>query len=386
MKGVVDAADADAAIAAVSARGLHVLEVKESSGPAGAASIARKRVTRAELALFTRRLADLARAGVPLDRSLRVAGEQSENDTLRSVTEEAVTDVHSGLPVSEALAKHPKLFPAVFTMTLRAGEASGQFPQVATRLAEFQQIEVKRRGQIMAALIYPSILLVTAVGVVIFIVGFVVPRLSSVFNQLGSNLPLPTTILLTTSAFITNNALAILIVTAGAIGLYRAWVKTVQGATMRDAFLLRMPILGKVISRAIVSRYARVLGTLLYGGVPILESLQIAGAASGNRVFETSSRNVQQQVREGRRVSDAMQESGAFSSILVQMVAVGEETGDLPGMLTQVSETLDFEVENGMQKLTALVEPLIVLTMGAFVGLVVLSVILPIYQAQELVK
>jgi type II secretory pathway component PulF len=163
-------------------------------------------------------------------------------------------------------------------------------------------------------------------------------------------------------------------------------MQTLQGQTLRDRLLLEAPVIGKVFSKAVVSRYARVLGTLLYGGVPILEALRIAGGASGNRVFEISSQEVQEDVKEGRRIADAMRDTKAFPSMLVQMVAVGEETGDLPGMLDRVAETLDFEVENGMQKLTALVEPLIVLVMGAFVGFVVLSILLPVYQAQDLLK
>ncbi len=382
--GVVDASDVDAAMATVAATGIHVLEIKESTASKNAAAPKRARVTRADLALFTRRLADLASAGLPLDRALQVAGEQSDNATLAAVTQEAIQDVRAGLPISEALAKHPKLFPNVFTMTLRAGEASGQFPEVASRLAEFQQLEVRRRSQIVASLIYPCILAITAAVVIAFLVLFIVPRLSSVFNDLGDSLPITTTILINTSEFLAHNLIAILVSIFAAIALYRGWIATVSGAMQRDRYLLTAPMLGKVVSKAVVSRFARVLGTLLYGGVPILESLRIAGAATGNRVFEASSNKVQQDVREGRRIADAMQDSEAFPSILVQMVSVGEETGDLPKMLNRVSETLDFEVDNGMQKLTAIAEPLIVLVMGAFVGFVVISILLPIYQAQDL--
>lgn len=386
LKGTIDAADLDSAIAAMSATGVHVVEMEESAKTAAAPAMRRRKASRADLALFTRRLADLAMAGLPLDRALQVAGEQSDNPTLVAITEEAIRDVHAGVPISEALAKYPHLFNNVFTMTLRAGEASGQFPSVASRLAEFQQLEVRRRSQITAALVYPCILGASAIGVIAFLMLFVVPRLSGVFKDLGSDLPLTTVFLLRSSDFMQSNGIAILIGILAAVFLWRSWSATESGAIFIDRWKMHLPLVGKVMSKAVVSRYARVLGTLVYGGVPILESLEIAGAASGNRVFEATSRKVQNEVREGRRIADAMKDAGGFSSILVQMVSVGEETGDLPLMLGRVAETLDFEVDNGMQKLTTLVEPLIVLTMGAFVGFVVLSVLIPVYQAQDLVK
>lgn len=386
LNGTIEAADADAAASSLAAQGVHLLELTERREVGGASGRTKKKVSRADLALFTRRLADLAAAGLPLDRALRVAGEHADNETLAEITEGALQDVHAGLPISEALGKHPKLFPPVFTMTLRAGEASGQFAQVARRLADFQQLEIRRRSQITAALVYPTILACSAVGVIAFMVLFVVPKLSSVFNSLGDDLPITTKALLHTSDFIAAHWIQLFVGIAAVVVLTRAWLATDAGARARDRFILNAPILGKVASKAIASRYSRVLGTLVYGGVPILESLDIAGAAAGNRIFEEGGQHVQDQVREGRRIADAMRESEAFSSLMVQMVSVGEETGDLPTMLGRVSETLDFEVDNGVQKLTAMVEPFIVLFMGAFVGFVVLSILLPVYQAQELVK
>lgn len=385
-RGVVEANDLDTAAASVAALGMHVLEIQEQRGVAQQAQAKGRKISRSDLAMFTRRLSDLASAGLPLDRALKVAGEQSGNASLAAVTESALKDVHAGLPISEALAKFPDMFPTVFTMTLRAGEASGQFPEVAARLADFQQMEVRRRSQIIGALVYPAILVVSAIGVVAFMLLFVVPRLSGVFNDLGSDLPLSTQLLLGVSRGIADNWIPILAGVGVAFFLARAFFSTTQGQVTRDRWLLRLPLVGKVVSKAVVSRYARVLGTLLYGGVPILESLRIAGAASGNRVFEVNSAKVGADVREGKRIADSMRDSGAFSDILVQMVSVGEETGDLPRMLGRVSETLDFEVDDGMHKLTTMVEPLIVLSAGAFIGFVVLSILLPVYQAQELIK
>lgn len=385
--GVIDAPTEQAAIQAVSAEGRYVLEISEAA-IAAAASDGRKRskVSRADVALFTRRMADLADAGLPLDRVIAVVAEQSENGTLADVAEDVLAKVRTGIPISAALADHPKHFDEIFTQTLRAGEASGQFPQVASRLAEFQEKEVARRSQVISALIYPAILAFTAVGVVIFLLTFVMPRLGGVFEGLGDELPATTRILLGVTDLLTKNYLVVIGSIVGVVVAYKMWTATEPGALARDKFLLKAPLLGPVIQKATVSRFSRVLGTLVFGGVPILEGLELAGLASGNRLFRKSAIEVENEVRDGRPIAEAMRDTGAFPPVLTNMVAVGEETGDLPKMLNRVSDSLDFEVDNGMRRLTALVEPLIVLGMGTFVGFVVLSVLLPIFQAQNAVK
>jgi type II secretory pathway component PulF len=210
--------------------------------------------------------------------------------------------------------------------------------------------------------------------------------LSGIFKDLGNDLPVTTQILLGTTEFLTTNYIAIFVGIAVAIFAYRAWTATDQGILIRDRFILKAPLIGPVVRKSTVSRFARVLGTLVYGGVPILQALELAGLAAGNRVFLLSAKQVEDEVREGRQIADAMRDTGAFPPVLTNMVAVGEETGDLPKMLNRVSDSLDFEVDNGMRRLTAAVEPLIILLMGTFVGFVVLSVLLPIFQAQDLAK
>jgi len=387
--GFIEAADQDQAIAKIVAEGRYVLEIKpQSKGASGEHHhhAGHSKITRADVALFTRRLADLASAGLPLDRALQVVAEQSESGRLAHIAESALEDVRGGLSVSQALAKHPRVFNEVYTQTLRAGEASGQFSEVATKLAEFQENEVTRRSQISAALLYPSVLAGVAVTVIIFLITFVMPRLSKVFEDLGDDLPATTRFLLASTDFITNNAIIIVGAIIGAIVLYRGWAATESGALARDRLFMNMPVVGPVISKAIVSRFARVLGTLVYGGVPILEALQIAGMSAGNKLFKVTSERVAQDVREGRPIAEAMRDDGGFPPVLIHMVAIGEETGDLPLMLGRVSDSLDFEVDNGVRRLTSIVEPLIVVLMAIVVGFVVISVVLPIFQAQDLVK
>lgn len=389
--GSVDAETKDAAVARLAADGRYVIDIQQAGASSAAkaqpqAGGRKSNPSKQDLALFTRRMADLALAGLPLDRVLQVIIEQSENLTLKGVAEQALQDVRGGMPVSQALAKHPRYFNSIFTETLRAGEASGQFGDVAARLADYQEQDVARRGQIVGALIYPGVLASTALFVVIFLVTFVLPRLKGVFDDMGGDLPITTKMLLGSSDFIVHHwVIVVVTIVALAIGT-RAWFATDAGAYARDRFLLHAPVLGPVITKGTVSRFSRVLGTLVHGGVPILEALEIAGLSASNRVFQRSARAVEEEVRAGRPIADAMRDAGAFPPVLTHMVAVGEETGELSKMLGRVSDSLDFEVDTGVRRLVALVEPIIVLTLGTFVGFVVLSVLLPIFEAQNLVK
>jgi type IV pilus assembly protein PilC len=389
--GRIEAADSKSAVATLAAEGRFVTEIVEEKAATTAAQKVgegRKggKPSKSDISLWMRRLSDLAGAGLPLDRVLQVLVEQTENGQLAQATQEILDEVRGGLPISESMAKHPKFFPPITSMTLAAGEASGQFPQSAARLADLMENEVLRRSQIISALVYPGVLTGVAVMVVIFMLTFVVPRMSSVFEGMGDALPTPTVILLAVTGFMTNNALLLI---GGIAAVYvgsRAYLATDAGMLARDRFLLNAPLFGTVVGKAVISRYARILGTLVFGGVPILDAIKLAGLASGSKVFEEKNKDVEEEVREGVPIAQAMKNTGVFPPVLTHMVAVGEETGDLPLMLGRVADSLDFEVETGLRRLTSLLEPIIVVLMGVFVSFVVLSVMLPILQAQDLVK
>ena len=283
--GIVEAGSTDAAIAQLAAEGRFVLDIKAGTrtvdANAGGNSFTRRTPPgKQELALFSRRMADLAAAGLPLDRVLQVIIEQTENVVLKGVAEEALEDVRGGTPVSHALARHPRFFPEVYTQTLRAGEASGQFGEVAGRLADFQEKEVMRRSQIVGALVYPGVLATTALSVVVFLLTFVMPKLSGLFKDMGGDLPGTTKLLLGGTDFLAHNWVLVTSVVVGGIIAIRLYLATPGGAYQRDRFLLHAPVIGPVVQKATISRFARVLGTLVYGGVSILEALQIAGMSA----------------------------------------------------------------------------------------------------------
>lgn len=346
----------------------------------------RRRIGRQELTIFTRQLSDLIGAGMPLDRCLTVLIEQSDNPAFQELLGQVQAEIRGGSPLSTALAQFPRIFPEMYTNMLRAGEASGQLPEVLARLADFLEREAVRRSQVISALTYPAVLLGVAVLAVTFLLTFVIPRLSQVFEDLGGALPLPTQILLAVTGFIGYYWWLIALALASGYFFLRFYARTETGARQLDALFLRLPIAGPIITKIVISRFARSFGTMLAGGVPLLEALEIAGTASGNRVVLSAVRELIESARRGEALNVGMRQTGRFPPVLVHMTAVGEETGDLPRMLSRVSDSMDFEVDATLRRLTSMLEPAIVLTVGGFVGFVVLSILLPIFQANTLVR
>ncbi|MGC8666737.1 MAG: type II secretion system F family protein [Chthonomonadales bacterium] len=354
--------------------------------PVQGVASASKKVRRIEILLFTRELADLIDAGLPIDRALSVLIEQSDSEALKAMLERLQADIRAGKPLSEALGNFPREFPTLYANMIRAGEVSGQLAGVMTRLADFLEKEQVRRSQILAALTYPAVLITVAVVAVTFLLTFVIPRLQDVFKDMGAALPLPTRMLLAISGSIAHYWWAMGAGILGTVALFRAWVATPSGRQSFDALRLSLPLFGPLALKIVMARFVRTLGTLLGGGVAILESLDIAATAVGNSVTAAAVASARDSVRQGETLSAAMEKTGGFLPLVIHMSAVGEETGRLAGMLVRTADTLDFEVDNTMRRLTSLVEPLVVLMMGGFVGFVVLSILLPIFQSSTIVK
>jgi type II secretion system protein F len=362
---------------------LHAAET-EAAQPSAAPR--RRRISSGDITAFTRQLADLTLGGLTLDRSLTVLAEQADNSALRALIETVQTEVRGGTALSQALEQHPRYFPPMVVNMLRAGELSGQLGQVLERLAQFAEREQERRAQIVSAMVYPSVLLFVACSTLVFLLTFVVPRLSGVFADLGAELPLPTRLLLAITGALTSGWWAIL--GAGVLLWlgFQAFRRTEAGAYQIDRRALQMPVLGKVWRKVVIARFARALGTLVAGGVPILEALHVAGLAAANRALTRAAEELEARVKAGETISVAMRGTGQFPPVLIHMTAVGEETGDLPRVLLRVADTLDGEAEIAMKRLTTLVEPVIVVFMGGFVGFVVLSILLPVFQANSIVQ
>lgn len=389
--GEVQGSDTREVAAKLREQGWYPLEISADEKPREtivATSTVRKgrRVTRGDVTVFTRQLADLIAGGLPIDRCLTVLIEQSESKALQEMLTKVQAEIRSGSPLSAALAAYPKVFPPMYTNMLRAGEASGQLPEVAERLASFLEKEQVRRSQVISALVYPAVLITVAILAVTFLLTFVIPRLSGVFEDLGQTLPAPTLILLAVTGFLGRAWWMLLFGIAGSVLLLRGYASTQTGKRTVDFLLLRLPVVGKVFGKVVISRFARAFGTLLAGGVSLLEALEIAGEASGSSMVLGAARSLIESARQGEALASAMRQAGAFPPVLIHMTAVGEETGDLPRMLTRVADSMDFEVDATLRRLTTLLEPAIVLGVGGFVGFVILSILLPIFQANAVVR
>lgn len=345
-----------------------------------------RRVSRMQILLFTREMADLLDAGLPMDRAFSVLIEQTEAGAFQNLLSAMQGDIRAGQSLSDALNKFPREFPPLYANMVRAGEVSGKLADVMLRLADFQEKEQVRRSQVVSALTYPAVLVGVAVLAIVFLLTFAIPRLAGVFHNLGKDLPLPTQVLLGTSGVIGKFWWLILLVVFGSVYGFRFWTQTRQGRYAFDKFRLRLPVLGKLHQKMVSSRLVRTLGTLLGGGVPILEAMDIAAVALGNVVAEEALNEARGGVRQGETLNHSMERSKIFLPVVRHMAAVGEETGRLPNMLLRTADTLDFEVDSALRRMTSLVEPLVVLFMGVFVGFVVMSILLPIFQINTMVK
>ncbi len=333
-----------------------------------------------DVVVLTRQLADMTAARLPIFRSLSVLIDQADRAALRELVEALRRDVQEGLPLSEALRKHPRQFQDLYVNMVQAGETSGHLDAVLMRLAEFLEKGLRRRSQVLSALMYPAVLVTVAAAVVAFIVGYLIPKLSGLFAEMEQTLPLVTRVLLAVANVIGAAWWAIAVMVAAVVVGMRWYTRTEGGKEAVDLLLLRAPLLGPVWHKMAVSRLARTLGTMMDGGVPILVSLEISGNAVGNRILRRAAEAVREEVRQGTRLGAALEHAGVFPPLLVHMTAVGEETGQLPQMMLRVAESLDFEVDSVLGRLTTLLEPFIIIVMGVIVGFIVLAVLLPIFQ------
>lgn len=379
--GEIEAGDRRDAAARLRTSGMFptALEGPLEARPGAVRQAAGPRLGRGQVAEFTRQLADLISSGIPPHRCLTILGEQARGRQ-RELLESVRQAVQRGEPFSEGLRAFPRSFPKLYVEMIRAGESSGHLDEVLQRLADYLERQEVRRSQIVSALTYPAVIVLVAIGAVVFMVTFLVPRLSVVFADLGQALPAPTRLLLA----VAHAAPTVVPWLAGGLALlYAGWRRAAAVdavAWALDLARLRIPLIGSLASKAAVGRFARTLGTLLAGGVPMLGALEIAGAASANQVIARAAAGMQQQVREGESLSSALAQSRRFPLALVDMTAVGEETGKLPAMLIRHADASDFQFDLTMKRLTSLLEPAVILLMGGVVAFIVLSILLPVFE------
>lgn len=338
------------------------------------------RVKQADLATFSRQLADLVKAGLPVLRSLQAVTEHTDNRVLVTVLQKVTQDVAGGSSIAEALSRHPRVFPNVYVSMVRAGEASGQLSEILNRLADLQETERAQRAQIISSLTYPIMLVIVGTIAVSLLVTFLIPRFKRIFEDLGRTLPAPTRALIAISDFTGHWWWAIIAAIVGLMVLYRVWHATPSGRLTVDRFRLHNRLFGKLTQRVAVARFARTFGTLLHGGVDVLTAFTVVREVVGNEVIAQAIDECRNKVREGDTIHRPLQESGHFPSIVIHMVALGEETGDMEGVLNSVADTFDREVQNAVRMVMSLLEPMIIVSLGAIVFFIISAMLLPIFQ------
>ncbi len=329
---------------------------------------------------FTRQLATLVDAGLPLLRGLRVLAQQEKNSTLRRIIEQLGDSIEGGSTFSEALAQHPKVFNKLFINMVKAGEMGGVLEVVLNRLSEFMEKAEKIKGKVKAAMFYPAAVMTVAVGIMALLMVYVVPKFKEVFSDMfdGASLPAFTQFVLDTSDLIANNFLLTSIVALSAFFLLFLAIKTRWGRWLWDRAKLSFPILGPVIRKVAISRFARTLGTLVSSGVPILQSLTIVRETTGNVVITNAVIAIHENVKEGETITIPMEKAKVFPPMVISMVDVGEQTGALPEMLMRIADNYDEEVDNAVAAMTSLLEPILIVFLGVVVGGIVIALFLPL--------
>jgi len=399
--GTVQAGSETDAVAQLRAQGLYPTKVIQEgkgnlsvAGKKAAAKARGKKKARGKtggrikpkiLMIFTRQLATLIDSGLPLLRGLTVLGKQEPNQVLRGTINSIADSVQGGSTFSESLAQHPRIFDKLYVNMVKAGELGGVLEVVLTRLAEYQEKAHKLKNKIVAAMVYPVIVMFIAVAILTFLMLFIVPKFKEMFADMGgAELPTISKVVFGFSDFmmkinfIVPNAVWILFSLFGVWLIFQFWGRTKGGRRLLDTFKLRIPLFGEIQRKSAVSRFSRTLGTLVTSGVPILQALNITKETAGNVVISEAISKVHESVKEGESIVQPLQASKVFPSMVISMVDVGEETGQLPEMLLKIADVYDDEVDNAVTALTSVLEPIMIVFLALVVGAIVFALFLPL--------
>lgn len=386
-KDTIEAANLRAATQRLQEQRMTVIQIKAKAAGAGADGLAgllsrMKKVDEQALTVFSRQFATMINAGLAMVRCLDILSEQTEDKKLRETLIQVRRDVEGGSTLSNSLAKHPTVFSMLYISMVKAGEMGGVLDEVLERLAGFMEKDFALKKKVKSALTYPVVILLMASGIVFFLVTYILPTFVALFEGMSLALPLPTQILIAVTKGARNPAVMIPLVILMCVGGFMVgqYIKTPAGRKQYDMMKLNIPVFGLLNRKVAISRFCRTLGTLLSSGVPIMQALEIVGRASGNEIIAMTVTKVRESIREGESIASPLGASGMFPPMVTQMVAVGEETGNLDAMLSKIADFYDTEVEYMLASLTSMLEPIMIVGMGGIVGFIVISVFLPLYQ------
>mgnify|MGYP003629600933 FL=1 len=383
LDGTLEAEGLDVASRLLRAQGLTLLALEEGQGKTNQPA-ASKPVKRDDVLSTTSELAVLLRAGLPLDRALKVLIDMASEPALEALLQDLLREVKAGKALSQALLPHQAVFGNFYINMVRSGEASGQLSAVLDRLVEYLQNAKANRDNVVSALIYPAILLVVAVLSIVLMLGFVVPQFETLFEDMGEALPPLTALVVGAADFIAGYGWLLLLVALGVGWWVRNWLATEAGQASKDARLLKMPVVGGILFQFEVSKFARTVGTLLGNGVSLLKAISIAIDTVDNRVIKQALQVLPPAVKSGKRMSVALEETGLFTPMVIQMTRVGEESGRLDAMMLELARVFDGHVQAGVKRGLTLLEPVLILGMGAIIAVIIIAILLGILSVNDL--
>lgn len=365
---------------------LVVLSIEERQLHPGTWTIGQPKIPIQQLVIFSRQLATMVASGIPIVGALDILAEQIEDRAFRQVLRKILEQVQAGANLSEAMAKHPRIFSEFYLNMVKAGESSGKLDDILDRLAGYlEKIDVLRK-KVSASLFYPALVSLLALSITTFLVVVVVPKFRDIFTSLGGKLPVPTQILLTISDTVRHYFVLGIASLILAVITFRLYVKTTVGRIWLDQFKLNLPIIGPLLKKVAIARFARTLATLTKSGVPILSAMEIVAKTAGNKTIERVVLRARASIKEGENIADPLAHGKVFPPMVTRMISVGEKTGELERMLSKISEFYENEVDAAVTGLTSLIEPLIIVFLGTVIGGVVIALFLPIFKLSQLVS
>lgn len=381
VEGEIEAEDKSAIASQLRSQGFYVTEIKEKRTARDVKEIFnfKKKVKLKDLAIFSQQFAAMIDAGISLVDALFILAKQTEHSTLKEVITQVQEDVETGISLADAFAKHPKVFPELYIQLVRAGESGGVLDTILNKLADHFDRQDELNSMVKSAMYYPLVILLVGVAVVIFLVLQVVPQFVGMFEDFGTQLPLPTRMLLGLSTFMQAYWWMLLLGAVIAIFLFSRYRKTPKGKERMDRLILKLPVLGPMMRKVYVSRFSSTLAILLDSGVDLLSSLSIVEDVVGNKVFSDILTDARVKVREGSTLSEPLKESGEYPPMLVHMLSVGEETGAVGDMLNKVSRFYDRQVEAAVDGAISLIEPIMIVLLAVMVGFVAISIVTPMF-------